>query len=62
MHNLEFVQEKEKHQILWNFEILKDHEILTKRPEHVIVTKNKRELAEVWTLSSGRPQCKIERS
>ena len=57
MHNLEFVQEKETHKILWDFEIQTDHLISAWRPDRVIVNKKKKkkekkkgELTEQWIL------------
>ena len=42
MHNPESVLENEMHKILWDFEIQKDHLILARQPDLVIVHKKKR--------------------
>ena len=39
MHNLESFKENETHEILWDFEIQKDHLILSRRPDLEIVHK-----------------------
>ena len=46
MHNPESILENETHKILWDFEIQMDDLISTRRPDLVIVNKNKREPAE----------------
>ena len=42
MHNQESVLENNMHKILWDFEIQTDHLISVRRPDLVIVNKNKR--------------------
>ena len=42
MHNSESILENETHKVLWDFEIQPDHLISTRRPDLVIVNKNKR--------------------
>ena len=37
----EFLQENETHKVLWDFEIQTDHQIPARRPELVIINKNK---------------------
>ena len=50
MHKPEFLRENETYRILWEFEIQKDHLILAKGPDSVIVYKKKREPAESRNL------------
>ena len=50
MQNPESVLKNETHKRLWDFEIQTDHLISAKRPNLIIVNKNKRELSELWTL------------
>ena len=56
MHNPESVQENETHKLLWDFEIQTDHQIWARLPNLIISKKKKRkekrELAELWTLLS----------
>ena len=60
MHNLESVQENERHKILWDFKIQTDHLILARRPDLMIVNKKKK-LPNCGLCCPGWPQSKIER-
>ena len=51
MYNPESVLENETHKLLWDFEIQMDHLISDRRPDLIIINKE-RELAELWTLLS----------
>ena len=42
MHKLESAQENEIHQILWDFEIQREHPILARRLDLVLINKKKR--------------------
>ena len=42
IHKPESVQENETHEILWDYEIEKNHSILTKRPNLISINKKKR--------------------
>ena len=46
MHNPESVKGNETHKIIWDFVILMDHLISARRPDLVIVNKEKREKKE----------------
>ena len=63
MHNPESVLENETYQVLRDFEIQTDHQILARRLDIIIIThKKKRELLPNCGLCcSGWPQSKIER-
>ena len=41
MHNPAPVQENNTHKLLWNFDIHTDHLISTRRPDLIIINKNK---------------------
>ena len=41
MHKLEYVLENETHKVFWEFEIKIDHQIPARRPDQVIVKKEK---------------------
>ena len=51
MYESESIQENETHKILWYFEVLMDHLILTRRPDPVLINKKKREFAVRWILT-----------
>ena len=58
MHNLV----NEMHKFPWAFEMQTDHQILTRRPDLVIISKKKKEnLPNYGLCGSGRPQSKIEK-
>ena len=61
MHNPESVLEYDIHELLWDFDKQMDHLISARRPDHIIIYKNK-ELAKLWTLLYGWPQSKIEKN
>ena len=52
MHNPASVLEKDTHKLLWNFDIHTDHLILARRPDLIMINKNKREFAKLSTLLS----------
>ena len=54
MHNPESVQQNERHQIFWDFEIQMDHLISARWPNLVIVYKNKKKTsrAVVYSVSA----------
>ena len=41
MHKPESIQENEKQNILWNFEMQTNHQISIRRPDPVIISKEK---------------------
>ncbi len=51
MHNPAPVLENDTHKLLWDFDIQTDHLISARRSD-LIITKKKRELANLWTLLS----------
>ena len=53
MHNSESVLENEKHTIHWDSEIQTDHLISTRRPDLVIVKKEKKNLPKSELCRSG---------
>ena len=61
MYNTESVLENEILKLLWYFEIQTENLISAKRPDLILI-KKKKELAELWILSSQLiTQNKIER-
>ena len=53
MHNPEAVLENDTHKLLWDFDIQKDHLILDKRLDLIIINnKQKKEFAKLSTLLS----------
>ena len=48
MHNPASDQENETQKFLWNFEIQTDHLISARRPDLIIINKEK--IAELWNL------------
>ena len=42
MHNLKSILENETHKLLWDFEIQMDHLISARRPDLVIINKEKK--------------------
>ena len=57
MHNPESVLKNEMHKVLWDFEIQIDHLISARRPDLVIVNKNRGffSLSRSWYLSLFLP-------
>ena len=61
MYKPESVVENKMHKLLWNFEVLTDHLIPTRKPDLVVINEKKKkkkerksELAVSWTLPSQR--------
>ena len=54
MHNPAPVLENDTHKLLWDFNIQTDDLIPAKRPDLIIINKNKREFAKLSTLLSQR--------
>ena len=54
MDKPEFFMENEMHKILWNFETQKDHPILVRRTELVLINKKKKTCKYIlpfqWTI------------
>ena len=42
MHNLEFVQKNKMYKLLWDFEVQMHHRISVRRPDLIIINKEKR--------------------
>ena len=62
MHKPESIQENERHEILWDFEILREHLISAWRPDLVIISKKKKEnLLNSRICCSGGPQSENQR-
>ena len=59
MHNAAPVLENDLHKLLWDLNIHTNHRIPVRRPELIIINKN-REFAKLLTLLSGGPQNKSE--
>ena len=51
MHNPAAVLENDTHKFLWDFDVHTDHLISARRPDLIIIKKN-REFAKLWTLLS----------
>ena len=51
-HNTALVQENDVHKLLRDFDIHTDHLILARRPDLIIIKKEKREFAKLSTLLS----------
>ena len=60
MLNPESVQENETHKLIWDFDILMDHLISTRRSDLVMINK-KENLQNCGLCCPGRSQSKIER-
>ena len=54
MHNQESLQANETYEILWDFDIQTYHLIQPRRPDLVLISKTKKELAIVWILMFQR--------
>ena len=52
VHNPAAVPENDTHKLLWNFDIQTDHLISARRPDLIVINKQKRELAKLLTLLS----------
>ena len=61
MHNLAPILEKDTHKLLWDFDIQTDHLISARRPDLIIINKNKENLQNCWLCCPGGPQNKTER-
>ena len=55
MHKPEFVLKNETDKILWDFNILKDHIIPTRRPDLVITDKKKKKKENLLYCGFRRP-------
>ena len=61
MHNPAPVLENDTRKLLWDFDIKMDHLISARRPDLIIINKNKENLQNCWLCCPGRPQIKSER-
>ena len=61
MHKPESIQENEAHKILWDYEILKDHFIMVRRPDLVLINK-KENLPSSGFYCSARPLSKNKKA
>ena len=52
MHNPALVLENDTHKLLWDFNIQTDQLIPARRPDLILINKNKREFAKLSTLLS----------
>ena len=60
MHNPAHVLENDTHKLLWDFNIQTDHLIPARRPELIIINKNKENLQNCRLCCPGWPQSKTE--
>ena len=60
MHNPAPVLENNTHEILWDFDIHRDHLISARRPDQIIIKKKKNNLQNSWLSCPGWQQNKTE--
>ena len=54
MHNPAPVLENDPHKLQWDFNLQTDHQIPARRPDLIVINKNRRELEKLTTLLSRR--------